>query len=134
MGIEEHVLKRVVVGLAGWVRHYREIPSWRKRSYLKRFPQRYLKLLPYLTVSKVCFTVDCAAETLRIVRPELVVVDDKLAQELIVDTRIVLESSAVREKHLHTLIMLADNLANYARTLLRENPAKALEKLRRLEK
>jgi len=45
-----------------------------------------------------------------------------------------LESSARRQKHLRLLITLADNLANYARTQLHENPSKALEKLKELEK
>jgi len=127
-------LKSVIVGLAGWARHYREIPSRRKRGYLRRFPERYRKLLPYLTVSRVCFTGDCITRALREVSPELVILDDKLARKLSPAASIVLESRAVKEKHLRVLVTLAGNLANYARTLLKESPGRALERIRALEK
>jgi len=134
VGVEEHVLKRVIARRASWARHYREIPSREKRSYIKRFPTRYRRLLQHLTVSRVCFTIDCVDRVLRALNPELVVLDDKLAQKLVVGTEVVLESSARARKHLHILITLADNLANYARTQLHENPSKAMERLRELEK
>jgi hypothetical protein len=59
---------------------------------------------------------------------------DSSGPELVVNAEAVLESSAKTRKHLHTFITLADNLANYARTQLRENPVKAMERLRELEK
>ena len=134
VGAEEHVLKRVVARRASWARHYREIPSREKRSYMKRFPERYRRLLQYLTVSRVCFTIDCVDRALRALNPELVILDDKLARELVVNTRVLLESSARSKGHLYLLVILADNLANYARTQLHENPSKAIARLRELEK
>ena len=134
VGAEEHVLKRIIVRRASWVKHYREIPSREKRSYLRRFPQRYRKLLQYLAVSRLCFTIDCIDHVLRDIQPELLVLDDKLARELAANTRVLLESNAARQRHLRLLITLADNLANYARTQIRENPSKALTRLRELEK
>ena len=115
VGAEEHVLKRDVVRRASWAKHYREIPSREKRSYMKRFPARYRRLLQYLTVSRVCFTIDCIDRVLRTLNPELVVLDDKLARELVVEVRVLLESAAKSSRHLHLLATLADNLANYAR-------------------
>ena len=101
---------------------------------MKRFPERYRKLLQYLTVSRVCFTIGCIDRVLKALNPELVVLDDKLAEELAVNTRVLLESSAKARRHLHLLITLADNLANYARLQLHENSSKALTRLRELER
>ncbi len=132
---EEHVLKNIIVGLTSWAKHYREIPSPRKKSYLQRFPHRYRKILPYLAVSRICFTIGHAAMILKEVKPQAIIVDDKLTTKLKLSAPVIPESKAVRNKHLRALITLADNLANYARTILSENPTtKALRKLRTLEK
>ena len=90
--------------------------------------------LQNLSVLRVCLNHRLHSSRTQAVDPELVVLDDKLAQELADNTKVILESSARRQKHLRLLITLADSLANYARTQLHENPSKALEKLKELEK
>jgi hypothetical protein len=134
VGAWEHVLKSVITGMAGWAKHYREIPSKRKRGYLRRFPQRYRKLLPYLAVSRVCLTVECVAHLLGGLNIEKLIVDDKLLPKLNPGANTLPESSAVRSRHYRVLVTLADNLANYARVMLEEDPAKAWQAIKGLEK
>lgn len=139
VGAEEHVLKSVIVGLANWAKHFRRIPSYEKQNYLRRFPERYRKILPYLSLSKVCLSIHCIFDILDKVRSELefIIVDDRLARELKrlnVDMR--LESQVLKvKKHLCVLKTLADNLANYARILLIEKGwVEAMKKIEELEK
>ncbi len=134
VGVEEHVLKSVIVGLAGWARHFREIPSRRKTGYLRRFPDRYKRLLPHLAVSRICLTLDCITRILQGLDVEKAVVDDKLLQRLSLGIEAIPESIAVRSRHYRILVTLADNLANYARILLERNPDRALQAVKALEK
>ncbi len=134
VGTWEHVLKSVLPSLASWARHYREIPSERKRGYLRRFPVRYQKLLPYLAVSRVCLTLDCVTRLTRNLGIEKAIIDDSLIPRLSLSIDAIPESRAVKSKHYRILITLADNLANYARVVMKKNPAKALQVIRRLEK
>ena len=127
-------MKSVVAGMAGWARHYRELPSERKRGYLRRFPKRYQKLLPYLAVSRVCLTLECVTRLLESLDTEKVIVDDSLLPKLGISANTLPESSAVRSKHYRVLVTLADNLANYARVILEENPTKAHQAIKQLEK
>jgi len=61
-------------------------------------------------------------------------VDDKLAKHLRrAEALLVLERN-IMYKHHRRLMLVADNLANHFRILLRENPRKLREELRRFEK
>ena len=127
-------MKSVIAGMAGWAKHFREIPSGRKRGYLRRFPQRYQKLLPYLAVSRICLTLECVASLLRGLNIEKAVIDDKLIPRLDVPASVLPESKATRNTHYRILVTLADNLANYARVMLGETPTKAVQAIKQLEK
>ena len=61
-----------------------------------------------------------------------VIVDDKLYTVIEHPRRI--KESKVREKHRRKLIIIADNLANYLRILLKDDPKKYAEELKKFEK
>jgi len=67
-------------------------------------------------------------------RPSVILVDDKLLDIVKdVNTLIILEKN-IRYRHHRRLMLLADNLANYFRILLKEKPKKFREELKRFEK
>jgi len=78
--------------------------------------------------------LDCAASLLASLDVEKAVVDDKLIPRLNILDNVVPESRATRSTHYRILVTLADNLANYARVMLEENPAKAVQAIKQLEK
>ncbi len=72
--------------IAATLKHYREVHSMRKRSYIKAFPRRYLKLYKYMEVVKVyTYTpknIKEINELLQELMPTLVIVDDKLYDQI----------------------------------------------------
>ena len=136
MGAREHVLKsRGFLYVASWAKHFREIPSHRKSSYLKRFPSRFLKVSPYLDVARVYLDVESVVNMLKLLNPCIVLVDNKLLHIIsgIARTIIVPENKVVYRHH-RVLITLADNLANYFRILLKSDPKRFREELKKFEK
>ena len=121
---------------AGWAKHYREIPSRRKKGYLRRFPDRFLKIRDYLEIVRVSTSIERCLDLLRSINPVLVLVDDKLVdlvKEALPSATVVAESR-VQHRHHRLLITLADNLANYFRVTLKEDPRRFREDLERFEK
>ena len=122
--------------IASTLKHYREVPSNRKRSYIRAFPKRYTKLYNYIEVARV-FTKTYSAiyainNLLTTLEPALVIVDDKIYEAINYPNKI--RESQAKRRHETYLKRVTDNLANYFRILLKENPKKLREELRRFEK
>ncbi len=67
-------------------------------------------------------------------KPAVILVDDKLAEHIRnINVLIVLESRIIFKHHAR-LMLVTDNLANYFRLLLKNNPKKFRDKLSRFEK
>ncbi|MEL9941043.1 MAG: hypothetical protein QXG81_05420 [Ignisphaera sp.] len=50
----EHILKsRGFLYATSWLRHYREIPSRLKKSYLRGFSKSYPRIAEYITLARV---------------------------------------------------------------------------------
>jgi len=123
--------------LMSWAKHYREIGSNRKRRYLERFPQRYTKLLGYISLSRVYLSYIDLNKDLRMIEGlvALMLIDDKLANKVVAPSRAtVVTESRIKYKYHRQLMALADNLANYFRILLNRKPERFREELRRFEK
>jgi len=133
IGAEEHVLKTAsFLRATRWVRHFREIGSDRKRAYLSLIPKRLEKVKPFLEIIKIHRDVDTIQVVVKELKPILVIVDDKLYSKIQYFRKV--KESRVKERHRKKLILIADNLANYFRMLLKNNPKKFKEELKRFEK
>jgi len=53
VGVREYVLKHPTFSrITSMLKYYREIGGGKKRSYIRAFPRRYMKLKPYLEIVK----------------------------------------------------------------------------------
>ena len=101
---------------------------------MKRFSKHYPQIASFLEVARVAREASSLTPLLRQLHPQIILVDDKLAKHFRrAEALLVLEKN-IRYKHHRRLMLVADNLANYFRILLRENPRKLREELRRFEK
>jgi len=76
-------------------------------------------------------------ELLRFIKytnPTIVLIDDKLLHLLRDKNMLIIPEKNIRYKHHRRLMLLADSIANYFRKILKENPKKFREELRRFEK
>ena len=115
-----------------WVKHFREVGSDRRKTYLSLFPRRLEKTKPFLDIIRVHLSIDRVQAVIEEYKPLLVIVDDKLYSKIQYFRKV--KESRVRERHRKKLILIADNLANYFRILLKNNPKEFREKLREIEK
>ena len=135
VGARDHVLKsRSFLYHVAWVKHFREVPSPRKSSYMKRFPRRFLRVRRYLDIVRIVRSVEALLSAISMHRPRLILVDNKLLQYVQTDVATVIPENRVVYRHHRALIMLADNIANYFRVLLKSDPRRFLEELRKFEK
>ena len=132
VGAEEYILKSGSLAGLGWVKHFREVPSRRKRAYLRAFPRRYSKVLNYLKVSRITKDITEIDKLLCSLRPKLAIIDDRIFNRVKYEHKV--KESAVKASHLKKLILLADNLANYFRIILKERPKEFNDELGRLTK
>ena len=129
----EHLLKRSdFLKAAKWVKHFREIGSDRKRFYLSTFPKRFRKLKPFLDITRICLNIRSTQDILNGLKPLVVIVDDKLYSKINHPRKV--RKSRVKERHRRMLTLIADNLANYFRVLLKDNPERFLEELKKFDK
>jgi len=138
IGVEDRLLKsEEFLRLMSWARHYREVGSNRKRRYLERFPQRYTKLLSYISFSRVYLSYTDLNRDLRLLEGLVVImlIDNKLADKVVTPSgATVVTESRIKYKYHRQLMALADNLANYFRILLSSNPERFREELKRFKK
>ena len=137
VGVREYALKEQYFStVASMLKHYREVPSKRKHSYIKAFLRRYFKLRNYIEVARVYKYSQQAIkevnELLKELRPVLVIVDDGIYDAIDYPRKI--RESLAKRKHEEYLKKLTDNLANYFRILLMSNPTEFREKLKEIEK
>ncbi|RLI01471.1 hypothetical protein DRO31_06415 [Candidatus Bathyarchaeota archaeon] len=117
-----------------WLEHFRRIPPRRKNNYLRKFSKRFPRISQYLEHVKISTNTDKLVGFIKTIHPAIIIVDDKLASlTQSTGTPIVLERN-IRYRHHERLMLIADNLANYFRVLLRNNPRKFREELNRIEK
>ncbi len=91
-----------------------------------------MRLKSFMEIARVVFSPNEAERILFIARPGLVMVDNKLMKMITYEPKI--PESAPKPKYLDNLVMIADNLANYFRILLKSNPKRYREELKRFEK
>lgn len=133
VGARESILKTRVVGnLCSGLEHYRRVPSWRKARYLKFFEKRYMRLKVFLDIARIVFFPSEAERILFTARPGLAIVDNKLMNTITYEPKI--PESAPKPRYLDNLVTIADNLANYFRILLKNDPRRFRDTLRRFEK
>ncbi len=137
VGVREHVLKSSKFSaIAATLKHYREISSKRKRSYIEAFPRRYFRFYSYIEIARVyawcSSTIEKIDNLLKELRPALVIVDDSICNIISYPRKI--RESLAKRRHEEYLKKVADNLANYFRILLKNNPKKFREELKRFEK
>ena len=123
--------------LVSWAKHYRELGSNKRRRYLERFPQRYVKLLNYIRLSRIYFSYADLNKHLKRIGGAIAVmlIDNKLVSKVAIPSRgIIVAEDRIRYNHHRQLMALTDNLANYFRTVLRNRPEKLGEELKRLTK
>jgi len=136
IAVKEGYLRAVVKRLS-WVKHYREVRK-NKERYLKAFPHRFLKVKQILVYSRIYFRIGDLMRFLNAIKNEIeiLVLDDKLYGKIIdkIDWAGLILESRNPAKY-RRLMLLADNLANYARIqIFRHGKRKSIKKLKELEK
>jgi len=138
VGAREHVLKNPrFLYHAGWTKHFREIPSHRKRSYIKRFPTRFSKIKRYFTVVRIATSINECLEVVRNIRAPVLIIDDKImlyVRNILPEEVVMIPEGNVQYRHHKLLLTIADNLANYFRLILKTSPRRFREELERFEK
>lgn len=133
VGAKASVIKTRVFGnLCSGLEHYREVPSRMKVRYLRFFERRYLRLKDFLSIARVLLYIDKVNDVVRSLDLGLAVIDDKLFNSVDVEQKI--RESDPKPRHIDNLFTIADNLANYFRILLKKEPRRLLEELRKFEK
>ena len=99
---------------------------------MRFFEKRFLRLREFIDVARVVLNPNEVDGVLQVVRPGLVVVDNKLLRLIAYEPKI--PESSPKPRCLENLMTIADNLANYFRILLKNSPKRFKEELRRFEK
>ncbi len=133
VGAKASVLKTRTFGnLCSGLEHYRRVPSWRKKRYLKFFERRHLKLKGFLSIARVALSLDEASRAARSLSIGLAIIDNTLFNSIDVEPKI--RESDPKPRYMENLFTIGDNLANYFRILLKSDPKRLREELRRFEK
>ena len=111
---------------ASWLKHISELPKRERTPYLRKFPQRYQNLKPYLQRVEITpFFSDIAPiiEELSNAAGVLIIDDtvlNKQLREYAERKNVLKESTAKKRKKFRGLVLLADNLAYYGREIFEE--------------
>ncbi len=133
VGAYEHVLKSRVFGqYCTGLKHFRRVSSRRKARYIRFFEKRFTKLKEVLELIRIVQTIDKVNEIIQIHQPALIIIDNKLAASI--DYQCMILEDSPKPRYMNDLITIADNLANYFRLILKNNPRKYGEKLKLFEK
>ena len=135
VGAREHVLKSRAFGrVCSGLRHFRRVGSDRKARYLDFFRRRYAKLKSLLEVVRIYLSVEELRRFINEISPlvAIAVVDDKLYNTINVEPKI--REGSPKPGYMDNLVVIADNLANYFRLLLKNSPQRFREELRMFEK
>ena len=99
---------------------------------MRFFERRYSRPKEFLSVARVTPSLDEVNRIVSSLDLGLAIVDDKLFNSISIEPKI--RESDPKPKYMDNLFTIADNLANYFRILLKNNPKKFREELRRFEK
>ena len=98
VGAKEHVLKdSTFLKATKWIKHFREIGSDRKKTYLSLFPRRFEKVKSSLDVVRIYFNVNKIQVIPKGLKPLLVIVDDKLYNGIQHPRKV--KKSRIKERH-----------------------------------
>jgi len=90
-----HILKsRSFQRASTWAKHFRELGSYRKRTYLAAFPRRFEKTKMFLELARVCPNARCAQDPVDRYSPVVVLADDELYNTISHGRKIVEDSAA----------------------------------------
>ena len=81
---------------------------------------------------RILRSVDDVNELIKEISPAVIVVDDKIYG--IFSHPVKIRESSPKPKYMNYLLLIADNLANYFRKLLKENLSTYVDELREIEK
>jgi len=133
VGAKEYVLKSRFFGqVCTGLKHFRRVSPDRKARYLRFFEKRYSKIRELLALARIVLSIREAKTLIEIHRPVLIVIDNKLAKSIDYQPKVL--EDAPKPRYLNDLMTIADNLANYFRILLRNDPKRFREELERFEK
>jgi len=116
------------------MKHFREVSSRMKAGYLRRFVKHYPRMSQLLTYVRIIRDVDYLADLVRQMKPSLVLVDNKLAKYVNNLGVYLVSEDNIKYMYHRRLMLIADNLANYFRILLKTDPRNFEEEVRRFEK
>lgn len=116
------------------LKHFRRVGSNRKRSYLKTFVKRYARIRSYIEVARVFLSTEDLLNFTNVLlhRVAIAIIDDKLYNEIKITYKII--EGNPKPRYMENLVVIADNLANYFRILLKSSPEKFEEEVRNFEK
>ncbi len=137
IGAREYILKsRSFLYATSWLRHYREVPSRLKKSYfyLRRFSKHYPRIAEHILLARVYREVSQTVSLTEKLSPSVLLVDDKLTRYFKYINTVLVREKNIKYTHHKRLILVADNLANYFRVVLRDNPKRFREELKKFEK
>lgn len=135
VGAREHVLKsRGFLYATSWVEHFRRVSPRRRRGYLRKFSRYFPRISQYLEHVRIFREVNPLVRFVVMCRPAVILIDDKLAKHVQNIDALIVPESHIRLKHHVRLMLVADNLANYFRILLKNDPKRFRDELRRFEK
>ena len=134
VGAREYILKsRGFLYATSWVEHFRRV-SPRRRGYLRKISRYFPRISQYLEHVRIFREVNPLVRFVVMCRPAVILIDDKLAKHVQNIDALIVPESHIRLKHHVRLMLVADNLANYFRILLKNDPKRFRDELRRFEK
>ena len=101
---------------------------------MRRFSKHYPRIASFLEVIRVAREVARLLPLLQRLHLQVILVDDKLVKHFGEVEALLVPEKNIRYRHRRRLMLVADNLANYFRILLREDPKRFRDELRRFEK
>jgi len=108
----EHVVKRCsFLSRASWVKYVADLPRWEKALYLRKFPERFSKLMEFLEYVKWFNDLDNCSNLIDRLRPAVLIVDPKLYTYINYPRKI--PEHRVSRRYEKVLALLADNVAYY---------------------
>ncbi len=131
IAVEEANLKEAIREL-GWVVHFRELGKMEKKGFLGAFPRRFQKIKRHIAYARFTLSLEDVHRFLASIeqRCHVIYCDDSIYDWLKKKGHNPIPESRMPNKF-RQLMLLADNLANYCRIVLKRGIAR---KIRELEK
>ncbi|RLG87241.1 MAG: hypothetical protein DRO39_01010 [Thermoprotei archaeon] len=117
-----------------WIEHFRRVSPRRRRGYLRKFSRYFTRISQYLEHTRIFRETNALARFIELHNPAVVLIDNKLVNNVQHINALIIPESLIRLRHHARLMLVADNLANYFRIVLRDRPKIFREELKRFEK